>query len=95
MYFVYKNRLDKLDFTSIKIIFLGYSTQKRYKCYDIKNKKLHISRNIFFLKNEPFLKIIEERYNDYHPSNDFILPCAPNQEGREVFIENHVGNQGN
>jgi hypothetical protein len=35
--FVHKNRLDKLDFTSIKSIFLGYSSQKkRYKCYDPK-----------------------------------------------------------
>jgi transposase InsO family protein len=33
--FVQKNRIDKLDFTSIKTIFLGYSTQKKgYKCYD-------------------------------------------------------------
>jgi hypothetical protein len=27
--FVHKNRIDKLDFTSIKIIFLGYSTKKK------------------------------------------------------------------
>jgi hypothetical protein len=27
--FVYKNRLDKLDFTSIKTIFLEYSTKKK------------------------------------------------------------------
>jgi IS30 family transposase len=27
--FVHKNRIDKLDFTSIKTIFLGYSTQKK------------------------------------------------------------------
>jgi hypothetical protein len=38
--FVYKNKIDKLDATSIKTIFLGYSYQKKgYKCYDPKNKK--------------------------------------------------------
>jgi hypothetical protein len=38
--FVHQNKRDKLDHTSIKIIFLGYSLQKkRYKCYDPINKK--------------------------------------------------------
>jgi hypothetical protein len=90
-YFVYKNELDKLDFTSIKAIFLGYSSQKKgYKCYYPQNKRLHISRNVFFLEHEPFFKLIEENYHDHHISNDFILLCVTNQERREVFIENHV-----
>jgi len=47
--FVHKNRIDKLDSTSIKTIFLGYSTQKKgYKCYDPISKKLYISRNVTF-----------------------------------------------
>jgi hypothetical protein len=78
--FVYTHKLDKLDFTSIKTIFLGYSSQKKgYKCYDPKTKKLHISRNIFFLENEPFFKTIEEQYCDNSSLNEFILPCVTNQ----------------
>ena len=34
------DKIDKLDVTSIKTIFLGYSYQKKgYKCYDPKTKK--------------------------------------------------------
>jgi hypothetical protein len=59
--FVYTHKLDKVDFTSIKAIFLGYSSRKKgYKCYDPKTKKFHISRNVFFLENEPYFKTIEE-----------------------------------
>jgi hypothetical protein len=47
--FVHQNKRDKLDYTSIKTIFLGYSSQKKgYKCYDPINKKLYISRDVTF-----------------------------------------------
>jgi hypothetical protein len=47
--YVYKNKQDKLDYTSIKAIFLGYSSQKKgYKCYDPINKKLYILRHVTF-----------------------------------------------
>jgi hypothetical protein len=54
--FVYQNRKDKLDYTSIKVIFLGYSSKKNeYKYYDPKNQKLHISRDVTFFEDESFI----------------------------------------
>jgi hypothetical protein len=50
------NKQDKLDYTSIKAIFLGYSSQKSYKCYDSINKKIYISRDVTFEENEPYFK---------------------------------------
>jgi hypothetical protein len=96
--FVHKNRLDKLDFTSIKIIFLGYSSQKKgYKCYDPKDKKFYMLSDVFFLENELYFKINEEKYCDHNSSNGFMLPCDTNLEGRKIYVENHihVGDQGN
>jgi hypothetical protein len=96
--FVHKNRLYKLDFTSIKTIFLGYSSQKKgYKCYDPKDKKLYISRDVFILENEPYFKISEGKYCDHNSSNGFMLPCDTNLEGRKICVENHihVGDQEN
>ena len=47
--YVHQNKRDKLDHTSIKAIFLGYSSKKKgYKCYDPINKKLYISRDVTF-----------------------------------------------
>ena len=48
--FVHIKKKDKLDHTSTKTIFLGYSsTKKGYKCYDPTNKKLYFSRDVIFL----------------------------------------------
>jgi hypothetical protein len=55
--FVHIKRHDKLDTNSVKIIFLGYSSEKKgYKCYDPKNHKLYISRDVSFVENEPYFK---------------------------------------
>jgi transposase InsO family protein len=44
--YVHNNKSNKLDHTSIKTIFLGYSSQKKgYKCYDPVNKS-SISREM-------------------------------------------------
>jgi hypothetical protein len=49
IYFVHKNKQDKLDYTSIKAIFLGYSSQKKgHKCYDPIQNKFYISRHVTF-----------------------------------------------
>jgi hypothetical protein len=86
--FVHKNRIDKLDFTSIKIFFLGYSTQKKgYKCYDPKEKKLYISRHVIFFENESF-KNLEENQSEQLNSSDFVLPCITNEGRIKVFVEN-------
>jgi hypothetical protein len=86
--FVHKNRIYKLDFTSIKIFFLGYSTQKKgYKCYDPKENKLYISRHVTFFENESFFKNIKENQGEQINSSYFVLPCTTNEERREVFVE--------
>ena len=55
--YVHKNKQDKLDYTSVKTIFLGYSSQKKgFKCYDPIDKKFYISRDITFQENEPYYK---------------------------------------
>jgi hypothetical protein len=95
--FIHKNRLDKLDFTSIKTIFLEYSSKKRGTNVTIqKIKKIYILRDVFFLENEPIYKAIKEKYCDQYSSNDFMLPCGTNLGGRKIFVENHIhiGNQG-
>jgi hypothetical protein len=84
--YVHKNKQDKLDYTSIKTIFLGYSSQKkRYKCYDPKNKRLYISRDVTFLENEPYYKekiheeFIRETFKEitlpqFNPSIEEVRP---------------------
>jgi hypothetical protein len=56
--YVHNNiRNDKLDARAIKIIFLGYSSQKKgYNYYDPINKKIYTSRNVIFQENEPYFK---------------------------------------
>jgi hypothetical protein len=82
--FVHKNRLHKFDFTSIKIIFLGYSFQKkRYKCYDPKYKKLYISREVTFLENEAFYKVGQGDVFDKNASDEFLYPCVTIMETNE------------
>jgi hypothetical protein len=55
-----------------------------------KIKKLHISRDIFFLENIPFFKAIEKTYYDHNSSNDIMLSCDTNIEGRKICVENHI-----
>jgi hypothetical protein len=63
---VHNKRKDKFDHASIKIIFLGYpSNKKRYKCYDPINRKKNISRDIIFFLNEAYFKDKEETINFY------------------------------
>jgi transposase InsO family protein len=94
--FVHKNRLDKLDFTSTKVIFVGYSIQQKgYKCYDPKNKKFFISRNVTFFEDEPYYKNGEKNHNENISQNEFVLPCYTNQEIIENRVEVHeqIGTQ--
>jgi hypothetical protein len=56
--FVHKNKQDKLDYTSIKTIFLGYSSQKKgYKYYDPIQNKFYILRHVTFQEDEPYFKL--------------------------------------
>jgi hypothetical protein len=61
------NRLSSTDLLfkrPYKILYGRKINLEHLKCYDPKNKKLHISRDDFFLENEPFYKVIEEKYCD-------------------------------
>jgi hypothetical protein len=74
-YYVHNNKRDKLDCTSIKAIFLGYYTHKKwYKCYDLINHKFYISRDVTFQENEPYFKESENKVNELDLSNIFIYP---------------------
>lgn len=63
--YVHKNKFNKLDYTSIKATFLGYSSQKKsYECYDPINKK------ILYLKrcNIPKKWVLSQKFGkiNYH-----------------------------
>jgi Reverse transcriptase (RNA-dependent DNA polymerase)/Integrase core domain len=93
--FVHKNRVNKLHFTSIKTIFLGYSFQKKgYKCYDPKDKKLYISRDVSFFENEPFYKNNQDDNIERISSCDFLYLIVTNIETRETSsIVSNVGEE--
>jgi hypothetical protein len=88
--FVHIKRNDKFDRNSVKTIFLGYSSEKKdYKCYDSKNHKLYISRDVSFLESEPYYKPNVQEINQptMLPPNNFIFPEVTNQEHVENIEE--------
>jgi hypothetical protein len=61
-----KEQRNKLDVTSEKCIFLGYSNViKAYHLYDEVNKKFILSRDVFFLESSKNDKIVERQLD--HP----------------------------
>jgi hypothetical protein len=51
--FILTDKNDKLSPKAIPCAFLGYSeTQKGFRCYDLRDDKLYVSRNVTFLENE-------------------------------------------
>jgi len=87
--YVHNNKRDKLDYTSIKAIFLGYSTQKKgYKCYDPKNKKYYISRDVTFQENETYFKEIEKEISAQEPPNISISSQINDSQDNEIIIIN-------
>jgi Reverse transcriptase (RNA-dependent DNA polymerase) len=94
--FVHVKRHDKLDKNVVKTIFLGYSSQKKvYKCYDPKNHKLYISRDVSFFENEPYYQTREQGNAQGQPvilsPNNFMFPEETNQEQVEHRDEAQVG----
>jgi hypothetical protein len=86
--YVHNNKRDKLDYTSIKAIFLGYSTKKGYKCYDPINKKYYISRDITFQENETYFKEIEKEISAQEPPNISIFSPINDSRDNEITITN-------
>jgi transposase InsO family protein len=94
--FIPGEQRNKLDAKSIKCIFLGYSiTQKGYKCFDPRNNRSYVSRDVKFLEEQSYfekgdwesLKNITNSTSDRAASLKFIL----NHLGQP----NHTENQGN
>lgn len=56
-FFVHEHKyVGKLEGRVIKCIFVDYSpTQKGYKCFDSKNKKMFVTMDITFFENKHFL----------------------------------------
>jgi hypothetical protein len=54
--FVHEHKnVGKLEPRAIKCVFVGYSpTQKGYKCFDPKNKKMFVTMDVTFFENKPF-----------------------------------------
>jgi hypothetical protein len=54
--FVHEHKnISKLEPRAIKCVFVGYSpTQKGYKCFDPKNKKMFVTMDVTFFENKPF-----------------------------------------
>ena len=87
--YVHQNKRDKLDHTSIKAIFLGYSYQKKgYKCFDPINHKLYISRDVSFLENKPYFKEINNELDNHIAKNDFVIPISTNQIEEQEIVGN-------
>ena len=60
--------MTNLSPKAIPCAFLGYSeTQKGFRCYDLRDDKLYVSRNVTFLENESgFEKNVSQQENfDY------------------------------
>ena len=99
MCFVKIKRKDKLDFNSIKTVFLGYSSQKKgYKCYDPINKKILISRDVIFWENESYFKREDSQESSYIDQLSPVLPqlySLDSMEHKEIGVEETEGVEEN
>jgi hypothetical protein len=90
--FVHQNKRDRLDYTSIKAIFLSYSSKKKgYKCYDPKNQKLHIFRDVTFFEDESFYPRNNENLDDIMTMDNSEFPNINQVEEHVVLENNEIG----
>jgi hypothetical protein len=96
IYFIHKNKQDKVDYTSIKAIFFGYSSQKKgYKYYDPIQNKFYISRHVTFQEDDPYFKLEKEIKNQEN-LDVFSFPYYSSQTIEEKILdenENKIGNK--
>lgn len=90
--FVHEHKnVEKLEPRAIKCVFVGYSpTQKGYKCFDPKNKKMFVTMDVTFFENKPFFydthlqggEINEDSFKieDMSFLNNLSLPVSQNYE---------------
>ena len=90
--FVHEHKnVGKLEPRAIKCVFVGYSpTQKGYKCFDPKNKKMFVTMDVTFFENKPFFddthlqggEINEDSFQieDMSFLNNLSLPISQNSK---------------
>ena len=73
---------------AIPCTFLGYANnQKGYRCFDPKNNKLYVSRNVSFLENESFF---ENKNSTEIDEYSFLLDLVPKDSEREIDLDDQM-----
>ena len=72
--FVLLHKRDKLSPKAIECVFLGYGeNQKGYRCFDYKNNKLYVSKDVTFLEDENGFEILDKQNEiEYMFLNDLL-----------------------
>jgi histone deacetylase 1/2 len=81
------SNIHKLQPRSTPCVFLGYPLNHRgYKCFDLSNRKLIISRHVIFDENQfPFTKIHSPSPHSYNFLNDDLHPYLVHQWQNQIL----------
>ncbi|CAJ2647961.1 unnamed protein product [Trifolium pratense] len=81
------SNIHKLQSRSTPCVFLGYPPNHRgYKCFDLSNRKLIISRHVIFDENQfPFTKIYSPSPHSYNFLNDDLHPYLVHQWQKQIL----------
>ncbi|CAL9012650.1 unnamed protein product, partial [Prunus brigantina] len=90
---------DKLDSQAVKCAFIGYSTtQKGYKCYGVKARRVLISCDVKFDESKSFFEKTSENNPQREQLSDsiplplietYFFPCSSNDIPDEDFFPEH------